>query len=63
MKIFNGNNLRYGVGVCVCVWVCVCVCVCVCVSHSDVSDSAVPWTVAHQAPLSMDFSGLKYWNG
>ena len=55
MKIFNGNNLRYGVGVCVCV--------CVCVSHSDVSDSAVPWTVAHQAPLSMDFSGLKYWNG
>ena len=23
MKIFNGNNLRYGVGVCVCVCVCV----------------------------------------
>ena len=35
--------------------VCVCVCVCVCVmfSHSAVSDSATPWTVAHQAPLSM----------
>ena len=38
-----------------CVCVCVCLFVCVCVSHSDVSDSAVPWTVAHQAPLSKDY--------
>ena len=22
-----------------------------------------PWTVAHQAPLSMEFSGQKYWSG
>ena len=22
-----------------------------------------PWTVAHQAPLSMGFSGQEYWNG
>ena len=22
-----------------------------------------PWTVAHQAPLSMDFSRKKHWNG
>ena len=22
-----------------------------------------PWTVAHQDPLSMDFSGQEYWNG
>ena len=21
-----------------------------------------PWTVAHQAPLSMEFSGQEYWN-
>ena len=35
------------------VYVCVCVCVCVC---SVVSDSTTPWTVAHQAPLSMGFS-------
>ena len=35
---------------------CVCVCVCVCVSHSVMSDSATPWTEAHQAPLSMGFS-------
>ena len=28
----------------------------VCVSRSVVSDSVTPWTVAHQAPLSMGFS-------
>ena len=28
------------------------------------SDSfATPWTVAHQAPLSMEFSRQKYWSG
>ena len=25
--------------------------------------SATPWTVAHQAPLSMEFSRQEYWNG
>ena len=29
---------------------------CVCVSHLVVSDSVTPWTVAHQALLSMGFS-------
>ena len=24
---------------------------------------ANPWTVAHQAPLSMEFSRQEYWNG
>ena len=28
-----------------------------------VSDSATPWTVAHQAPLSMGFSRHEYWSG
>ena len=38
----------------------VCVCVCVCVfSCSVVSDSAIPWIVACQDPLSMGFSGKK----
>ena len=23
----------------------------------------IPWTVAHQAPLSMEFSRLEYWSG
>ena len=33
------------------------------VSHSVVSDSATPWTVAHQAPLSMRFPRQEYWSG
>ena len=32
-------------------------------SHSVVSDSATPWTVAHQAPLSMGFSRREDWSG
>ena len=31
-------------------------------SHS-VFDSATPWTVACQAPLSMEFSRQEYWSG
>ena len=27
------------------------------------SDSAIPWTVARQAPLSMEFSRQEYWSG
>ena len=33
------------------------------VSCSVVSDFATPWTVAHQAPLSMEFSRQEYWGG
>ena len=35
----------------------------VCVSHSIMSNSATPWTVACQAPLSMKFSRQEYWSG
>ena len=35
-------------------------CMCACLV---VSDSATPWTVAHQAPLSMEFSRQEYRNG
>ena len=55
--------------VCVCVCVCVSVrmCVCACVhAHSVIqsfSTPAIPWTVAHQAPLSMGLSGQEYWSG
>ena len=38
-------------------------CVCVCESFSVMSDSATPWTVACQAPLSMGFSRQEYWSG
>jgi len=27
------------------------------------SDSAIPWTVACQAPLSLEFSRQQYWSG
>ena len=27
------------------------------------SDSVTPWTVAHQAPLSVGFSRQEYWSG
>ena len=37
--------------------VCVCACVRVCESLSRVQLYVTPWTVAHQAPLSMEFSG------
>ena len=33
------------------------------VSHSVVSDSVIPWTVASGAPLSMEFSRQEYWSG
>ena len=36
---------------------------CVCVSHLVVSDSVTPWTVAHQALLSMGFSRQECYSG
>ncbi|KAM7224975.1 hypothetical protein CapIbe_022951, partial [Capra ibex] len=30
---------------------------------SVISDSATPWTVAYQAPLSMGFSRQESWSG
>ena len=32
------------------------------VSRSVMSDSAIPWTVANQAPLSMEISRQEYWS-
>ena len=32
-------------------------------SFSRVRLFAIPWTVAHQAPLSMGFSRREYWSG
>ena len=38
-------------------------CVCVCELLSRVRLFATPWTVAHQAPLSVGFSRQEYWSG
>ena len=35
----------------------------VCVSGSVMSNLWDPWTVAHQAPLSMEFYSQEYWSG
>ncbi len=32
-------------------------------SRQDISDSVTPWTVAHQAPLSMGFPRREHWSG
>ena len=42
---------------------CVCVCVCVHLSFSHVQLFAIPWTIACQASLSMEFSRQEYWSG
>ena len=34
-----------------------------CSVTSVVSNPATPWTVTHQAPLSMGFSSQEYWSG
>ena len=40
------------------------VCACVCAqSLSCVQLFVTPWTVSHQAPLSMEFSRQEYWSG
>ena len=36
---------------------------CACSVASVMFDSAIPWTVAHQAGLSMGFSRQEYWDG
>ena len=66
-----GIFLDASVCVCVCVGifldasVCVCVCVCVCVSMCVLSHIwlfPTLWTVAHEAPLCMEFSRQEYWS-
>ena len=41
----------------------ICVYVCACQVASVVSNSATPWTVAHQSPLCMGFSRQEYRSG
>ena len=36
---------------------------CLCQSLSHVRLFVIPWTLAHQAPLSMGFSRQEYWSG
>ena len=45
-------SIRCSGRVCVCVW-----------ALSHVQLFVTPWTLAHQAPLSMEFSRQEYWSG
>ena len=45
------------------VYVCVCVFMCMLSHFRCVQLFATPWTVAHQAPLSMGFPRQEYWSG
>ena len=46
-----------------CLYIHVYLCMCVCESLSRVQLFAAPWTVAHQAPLSMEFFRQESWSG
>ena len=37
-------------------------CECMCVNFSHVRVFVTPWTIAHKAPLSMEFSKQEYWS-
>jgi len=44
-------------------YTCVCVCLCVCESLTRIWLFVTPWTIFHQAPLSMELSRQEYWSG
>ena len=53
---------------CVCIHMCVYIFICMyryeSVSHlAHVCQVGIPWTVAHQAPLSVEFPRQEYWSG
>ena len=58
LKSYKGYNLLKHGKINTHSYVCVCVPGC-----SVVSNSAIPWTIAHQAPLSMGFPRQEYWSG
>ena len=39
------------------------ICCCFCVVFSHVHPFVIPWTAAHQAPLSIGFPKEEYWSG
>ena len=49
-------------------WVCLCIrcdrlCVCALSCFSCIWPFVTPWTIAHQAPLSLGFARQEYWSG
>ena len=54
--IFQRGSINYSIGLCIAKWSEV-------KSLSRVRLFATPWTVAYNAPLSMEFSRQEYWSG
>ena len=52
----KGQSPLLGSWMCVCVYVCACMHAQLCLTFCD------PWTITHQAPLSMEFSRQEYWS-
>ena len=50
------KSLARFLNVCVCVYVCACMHAQLCLTFCD------PWTITHQAPLSLEFSRQEYWS-
>ena len=62
-KILYCNRIFHYFTLCMCICISFCVCVCVCESLNHVWLFVTLWTVAHQAPLSMEFSRQEIWSG
>ena len=58
-----GEFLAFTGGRGLCVFVCVCEHTCTGACTQSCLTLLTPWTVAHQAPLLMEFSRQEYWSG
>ena len=63
LMVLNSIKRKYICDFCKCVCVCVCVCVCISSATQLCLTFCNPWTAAHQALLSMEFSRQEYWSG
>ena len=54
----HSETVSFSSGPCEC-----CMCACMLSCFSRVQFLATPWTIAHQAPLSLGFSRQEYWSG
>ena len=63
LQVLSGFQRQSSPDTHTCTLYCITVCVCVCMSLSRGQLFVTPWTVAHQAPLSIGFSRQEYWVG
>ena len=61
LQVLSGFQRQSSPDTHTCTLYCITVCVCVCMSLSRGQLFVTPWTVAHQAPLSIGFSRQEYY--